>query len=83
MPSPGIVEALDVIEYIGLGLRSRAVQLCSRALRLQRREKALHHRIVPDVAQDKSVPRHCVYRKTLTLRLDGPKAPRLIALASF
>ena len=51
MPAPGIVEALDVIEHIGLGLRARAVQLRGRALRLQRGEEAFHHRIVPDVAR--------------------------------
>ena len=51
MPPPRIVETLDVIEHIGPGLRSRAVQLGGRAFGLQRGEEALHHRIVPDVAR--------------------------------
>ncbi len=51
MPPPRVVEALDVIEHVGLGLGSSAVHLCGRAFSFQRGEEALHHRIVPDVAR--------------------------------
>ena len=50
MPPFGIVEALDVIEYAGLGLGSRPVRLGRRAFGFQGGEDALHRRIVPDVA---------------------------------
>ncbi len=50
MPPPRIVEALDVIKHIGLGLGSCTVHLRGRAFGLQRGEEALHHRIVPDIA---------------------------------
>ena len=46
----GIIDALDVIEHVGLGLDSRAVRLARRAFGLQRGEEALHRCIVPDVA---------------------------------
>lgn len=45
-----IVEALKVIEHVGLGLCSRAVRRGRRAFSLQRGEEALHRLIVPDVA---------------------------------
>ena len=47
---PGIIEALNVVEYVGLGLDSRTVRLGCRAFSLQRGEDALYRRIVPDVA---------------------------------
>ncbi len=50
MPVPGIVEAFDVVEHIGLSLVSRAVDLSSHPLDLERGEEALHRRIVPTVA---------------------------------
>ena len=50
VPPPRIVEALDVIEHIGLGLRARVVHFGGRAFGLQRGEEALHHRILPDIA---------------------------------
>ena len=43
-----ILEALDVIEHVGLGLDSRAEGRTRRAFNFQGR--ALHRRIVPDVA---------------------------------
>src|SRR6266702_3987550 len=46
-----IVEALDVVEHVGLGLIPRPVHLARCSLGLQRREEALHRRIVPDVAR--------------------------------
>ena len=51
MPPLWIVEALDVVEHIGLGLVACAVRLARRSLSLQRREEAFHRRIVPDVAR--------------------------------
>jgi hypothetical protein len=51
MPAFRIVEALDVVEHVGLGLIPRPVHLARCSLGLQRREEALHRRIVPDVAR--------------------------------
>ena len=51
VPPPGIAEALDAIEHIGLGLSARAVYPRGRAFSLEREEEALHHRIVPEVTR--------------------------------
>ena len=51
MPAFRIIEALDVIEHIGLGFVPRPIGLARRSLGLQRGEEALHRRIVPDVAR--------------------------------
>ena len=50
VPAFGIVEALDVVEHVRLGLISCSVQLSCRSFCLERREEALHRRIVPDIA---------------------------------
>lgn len=44
-----IVEPLDVVEHICCGLVPGAVGFALDALGLQRREEALHRRIVPNV----------------------------------
>ena len=46
-----IVQALDVVEDVGPGIVSRAVDLACRALGLQGREEALHCGVVPDIAR--------------------------------
>ena len=51
MPAFRIVEALDVIEHISLGLFSAPVRLAIDALGFKRREEALHRRVVPDIAR--------------------------------
>ena len=49
--TPGrVVEALDVIEHVGLRLRSRAVDLLAHPLGLERGEKALHRGVIPDIS---------------------------------
>ena len=50
VPTRRVVEPLDVIEHICRRLLARAVDLASRALRLQATEEALHCRVVPDFA---------------------------------
>ena len=50
MPTLGIVETLDVIEHVGLGLISRPIQLAGCSLGLQRGKETLHRGIVQDVA---------------------------------
>lgn len=44
MPAPGIVEAFDVVEHVSLGLVSRAADLASHPLDLERGEEALYRR---------------------------------------
>ena len=51
MPALGVIEALDVIEHVGLGLVPRPVRLAGRSLGFQRGEEALHRRIIPDIAR--------------------------------
>ena len=51
MPAFRIVEALNVIEHIGLSLVPRPVGLARRSFGLQRGEEALHRRIVPAIAR--------------------------------
>src|SRR4051794_622570 len=50
MTADRIVEPLDIVEHIRPGLVSGAIYFASGPLGLQRREEALHRRIVPDVA---------------------------------
>jgi hypothetical protein len=50
VPTFGIIEALDVIEYVSLGLITRPIGLARCALGLERGEEALHRCIVPDIA---------------------------------
>ena len=73
----GIVEALDVIEHVGLGLGSCAVHLRGRAFGLQRGEEALHHRIVPDVARPAHATGDAVVRQEPLERLTGVLAPSI------
>ena len=56
----GVVEALDVVEHIGLGLVPCPVCFARGSLRLQRREEALHRCIVPDVARAAHAAGHAV-----------------------
>lgn len=51
MSAPGVIEALDVLEHVGLGLVPRPVRLAGRSLGFQRGEEALHRRIIPDIAR--------------------------------
>lgn len=51
MTSDRVVKALDLIEHIRPGLVPRAIGFARSALNLQRREEALHGRIVPHVAR--------------------------------
>src|SRR5450830_47804 len=46
-----IVEALDVVEHVGFRLIPRPVDFTRCAFGLERREEALHCRIVPDIAR--------------------------------
>src|SRR5262249_17405959 len=46
VPAFGIVEALDVVEYISSRLGSGPVRFAPHAFGLQRRDEAPHHRIV-------------------------------------
>ena len=62
MPSFRIVEAVDVVEHIGLGLVPRSVDFTRRALGLERGEEALHRRIVADVARTTHRADHIVIR---------------------
>src|SRR5664279_4403773 len=50
MTSDGIVEPLDVVEHICSGLVPGAIGFSLGAFGFQRREEALHRRVVPDVA---------------------------------
>lgn len=50
MPSPRTIEALDVVEHIRAGVIPRPVDLADDPLGPERREKAFHGCIVPDVA---------------------------------
>jgi hypothetical protein len=77
VPPPRIVEALDIIEHIGLGLRSRAVHLRRRAFGFQRGEEALHHRIVPDVARPAHATGHAVVGQETLERLTRILAPSI------
>lgn len=45
--SEWVVEPLDIVEYVGSGLSPDLVNNASAALSLQRREEALHSRVVP------------------------------------
>src|ERR1700733_8206683 len=49
VPAFGIVEALDVIEHVSLGILPGSIGFARCALGLQRREEALHRGVVPDV----------------------------------
>jgi len=60
VPSPGIIEALDVIEHVGFGLVSRAIRLVRRPFGLERGEEALHRGIVPAVAGSAHATGHAV-----------------------
>jgi hypothetical protein len=51
VPTLGIVEALDVVEHVGLSLIARSIYLSCSSFGLERREEAFHRRIVPDVAR--------------------------------
>ena len=49
--TPGrVVEALDVVEHICSGLVPDEIDFALGALGFQRREEALHRRVVPDIA---------------------------------
>ena len=48
--SARVVEALDVVEHVGLCIGSGTIDLARCSLRLQRREEAFHGRIFPDIA---------------------------------
>ena len=50
MASDGVIEPLDVIEHICPGLVSGAIDFTRGPLGLQRREEALHRRVVPNIA---------------------------------
>jgi len=50
MPTPWIVEPLDVVKHIGSRLIACAVPRSVRSFHLQRREEALHRGIVPTLA---------------------------------
>lgn len=60
MSSPGIVEALNVIEHVRFGLVSRVVRLVRRPFGLERGEEALHRGIVPAVAGSAHATGHAV-----------------------
>jgi hypothetical protein len=49
VPSPRIVEALDIVEHVGLGLIPRSLDLAGYPLGLERGEQALHCCIIPYV----------------------------------
>jgi len=57
VPAFRIVEALNIIEDVGLGVIPRSVHSARSPLGLQRREEALHRRVVPDVFLGYAVPR--------------------------
>ena len=50
MPTPGVVEPLDVVKDIGPSFVSGFVLGAKHSFNLQRREEALHRRIVPALA---------------------------------
>ena len=58
--APGIVEPLDVVEHIGLGLRAGPIVGTVCTLDLERREEALHRRIVPAVTTAAHAAGHAV-----------------------
>lgn len=49
MATAWIIEALDIVEHIRLGIIARSIDLSSRSLGLQGREEALHGGVVPHV----------------------------------
>ena len=51
MPAPGIVEALNVVEHVGLGLCPGAIRLARCSFRLERGKATLHRRTVSDIAR--------------------------------
>ncbi len=48
--APRVVEALDIVVHIGLGIVPSAIDLAGGAFGLERGEEALHGRVVPDIA---------------------------------
>ena len=75
VPPLGVVEALDVIKHVGLGLSARAVGRARRAFGLQRGEEALHRRIVPDIARPAHTAGDAVVGQEPLERLTGILAP--------
>ena len=77
VPPPGIVEPLDVIEHVSLGLGACTVWLGRCAFDLQRGEEALHRRIVPDVAGPTHTTGGAAIGQEPLERLTGILAPPL------
>ena len=74
VPPGGIVEALAVIEHVGLGLGARAVGRTRRAFDLQRGKEAFHRRIVPDIARPAHTAGDAVVGQEPLERLTGELA---------
>ena len=72
-----MVEALDVIAHISLGLSARAVHLRSRTFGLQRGEAALHYRIVPDLARPTHAAGDAVVSQEALERLTRLRTPSI------
>ena len=66
-----VVEELDVVEHVGAGLVTCAVDLAGCALGFQRRKEALHRGIVPDVAGAARAACHTVVGHELLKLLTG------------
>jgi len=51
VPPFGVVETFNVVEYVGFGVVPCPVCFVRRALGFERREEALHRRIIPAIAR--------------------------------
>jgi hypothetical protein len=71
MPALGVVEALNVIEHIGLGLGPCAIRLARWSFRLERGEEAFHRSIVPDIARSAHGTGDAIVRQQQPDRLAG------------
>ena len=71
MPALEVVEALDVIEHIGLGLGPCAIRLARCPFRLERGEEAFHRSIVPDIARSAHGTGDAIVRQQQPERLAG------------
>ena len=71
MPALGVVEALNVIEHIGLGLCPVAIRLARCSFRLERGEEALHRSIIPNIARSAHGTGDAIVRQQQPERLAG------------
>ena len=62
MPAAEIVEPLNIVEHIGPCGIACLIDFARRPLGLQRREEALHRRVIPDVAGARQAALDALFR---------------------